>query len=128
MTTEEEVRDAVADTLNTISGLRAHAETPGHINPPAVVVIEVDTVFDATMARGSDDFTIRCRMFLGGDLRAAQRRMFSEIAKLKPVVDGNLGGAVDYSRLTRIRGDSEGQVDVGGSTFVVRDFDIEAVG
>jgi hypothetical protein len=117
----------LADHLDKLDGLRGWPYVPGQINPPAVVVVEVGVEFDATMARGSDQFDVRCRLIVGGDFRAAQDRLDDLVSQLKGHVDGDLGGQVDYARMTRIRGDSEGQVDVGGATFHVVDFDVEIV-
>lgn len=127
MATRQQVRKAVGDALDSIDGVRGHAYTPGQVNPPAVVVIEVDVSFDATMQRGADDFTVLCRAMTGGDLRAAQDKLDEIVSTVKAELDGDLDGTVHFARVSRIRGDTEGQIEVGGSTFAVIDFEIEVV-
>lgn len=125
MKTRQQVRKILAEHLDAVHGLRGHPYVPGQISPPAVVVVEVGVEFDVTMGRGSDQHNAVCRLLVGGDFRSAQDRLDGWVSQLKDVVDGDLGGQVDYARLTRIRGDSEGQIDVGGATFAVVDFDVE---
>lgn len=128
MATPKQVREAVADAIDAISGLRGHAYAPDQINPPAAVVIEVDVQFDAVMQRGADDFTVRVRLLTGGSLRAAQDKLWEMVSLLKDNIDGQVDtNVVSYARLARVRGDTEGPYEVGQRTFAGVDVDIEVV-
>ena len=126
-TTDTEVREAVAATLNEVDGLQADAFTPGRVNPPAAIVTEVDVQFDAAMGRASDEMTVRVRLLTGGDMLSAQLSLSQQIYAIRDALwdDPTLGDVVADCRLARRIGDSEGQIDVGGATYAVVDIELQ---
>ena len=129
MATDMQVRQALADSIDTISGIRGHAFTPGQVSPPAAIVIEIDVEFDASMQRGSDRMVALVRLLTGGDMRAAQARLSELVDEVRARIwdDPTLGDVVSDSRLRRKRGDTEGQVDAYGATFTVVDVEVEII-
>lgn len=127
--TDTEVREALATTLEAVTGLRPHAYVPASIAPPAAVVTEIDVDFDAAMGRASDEMTVRVRLLTSGELRAAQLNLSALTYAIRTALWENptLGDVVADSRLQRRIGDSEGQVDVGGATYTVVDLEIQVV-
>jgi len=123
------VRDAAAEILDGIDGLRGHPRAPRTVVPPAAVVTEVDADYDTTFGRGADTYTLIVRLLVGGDMRAAQIRLdeLADEVKGSFEADPTLGGVAHTSRVTRVRGDSEGEVDVGQQTFYVIDVEIEVI-
>jgi len=129
MATDYEVRVALADTLDAVDGLRTHAFTPGQVNPPAAVVISVDVQFDLAMQRGSERMLAVVRLLTGGEMRSAQITLSQLIYTCRDVLwdNASLGGVVQDARLARKRGESEGQIDVAGSTYAVVDYEVEVI-
>jgi len=127
--TDIEVRIALMDTLDAVPGLRTHAFTPGQINPPAAVLISMEVQFDLAMQRGSDRMMGVVRLLASGEMTTAQRTLSDLIYACRDVLwnEPELGGVVQDARLQRKRGDSEGQIDVGGATFAVVDFEVEVI-
>jgi hypothetical protein len=127
--TDTQVREALAAVIGKVDGLRAHPFVPGQINPPAAIVTEVNVDFDASMQRGSDEMTVLVRLLTGGDFRSAQQRLSELTYLIRDELwdDPTLGGVVADARLFRRRGDSEGQVDVGGGVFAVVDIEFQVV-
>jgi len=129
MATDTEVRIAVAETLKAVDGLRTHAFTPGQINTPAAVVIQVDVQFDHAMQRGSEHMVAIVRLLTSGELGAAQRSLSELAYQCRDAMwdDPSLGGVVSDARVRRKRGDSEGQVDAGGAVLTVVDIEVEVI-
>ena len=129
MATDTEVREALADSLSAVEGLRGHAYTPGQLQGRDAVVIEVNVDFDAAMQRGADEMNVVVRLLVGGDMRSAQQRLSGLVYTVRDRLwtDNTLDGTVSDCRLHRKRGDSEGQIDVGGSTFAVVDLEVQII-
>ena len=129
MATDIEVRQALAESIDQIDGIRGHEFTPGQVNPPAAIVIEMDVEFDASMQRGSDRMIALVRLLTGGDMRSAQTRLSQMVADVRARIwdDPTLGDVVSDCRLRRKRGDSEGQIDAYGATFAVVDVEVEII-
>lgn len=127
MATDDEVRIAFAAVTDTVDGLRAFAYTPGQINPPCLVVTEVDVTFDHAMSRGTDRFLVVARLLTSGDLEASQKKLSTFIYQVRDAIgaDPTLGGVAHDSRVVRKRGGSEGQITVAGGTFAVVDIETE---
>lgn len=123
----KQVLEALGTALDGIAGIHGHAYTPDTIQTDAAIVTELDVRFDATMQRGADDMTATVRLLTAGDFRSAQQRLFTLVATVRDGLDGDLGGVVHYARVSRIRGDSWGQITVGEQTFAVVDFEVEIV-
>lgn len=105
------VRDALKTALDTIDGLTVYATANSTVNPPAAVVLPGDPVisFDSTMARGADDMLFVVRLLVGQQTDyAAQDKIDAYLAgtgpsSVKAAVDGNLGGVVDFARVSQAR-------------------------
>lgn len=61
-----DVMQALADRLDTISGLRVYAFVPDSVQPPAAIVAYPETyTYDETMRRGLDRMTIPVYVLVG---------------------------------------------------------------
>lgn len=134
MSSRSAIRTALASTLGDgLSGIRAHPYTPRQINPPAMVVIELDQR-PSTFQKGAHDYTAVVRLLVSGDIRPAQEKIDEFMDQVEDVIDADatLGGTVDDATWSRTRGDSEGMLEMGGTngfaTYTVIDFDVEIVG
>lgn len=130
MSSDAEIRAALTETLtDAIPGLTGYTFTPSRVNLPAVVVSRAVTRFDSVMARGADDheYTVRvCVPWVEPEL--AQEAMSPFLApsgdgSVKEIVDGNLGGVVDFARV-REAGE-ETLREVAGLQVMTVDFVVE---
>lgn len=123
------VRTALAATIDGISGLTGLDYTSDTIHTDSAIITELDVRFDSTFARGADDMTAVVRLLTAGDFESAQERLDDLVSKLKDGIeaDESLGGVVHYARVSRIRGDSEGQLPIGEQTYAVIDVEVEIV-
>lgn len=115
------LRDAIQARLATIPGLRAHDIVPSQVNPPAAVVIPATITYDATMRRGSDDFTFVIQLVVSKAVdRVGQDRLDAFLSpfgssSVKAAVDGDLDGAADFAHVASV--DSYGAVEWGGIEY-----------
>lgn len=134
MSSRSAIRAGLATVLaNGLTGIRAHAYTPRQVNPPAMVVIELDQR-PSTFQKGAHDYTAVVRLLVGGDVRPAQEKIDEFMDQVEDVIDASptLDGTVDDATWSRTRGDSEGLLEMGGTngfaTYTVIDFEVEIVG
>jgi len=127
--TDYDVRLALMATLDLVPGLRTHAFTPGQVNPPAAVIVQLGVEFDMAMQRGSERMVAVVRLLVGGELATSQVTLSQLIYTIRDVLwdNADLGGAVQDARLMRKRGDSEGQLDLAGATYAVVDIEVEVI-
>lgn len=99
------IRQALADRLDTIPGLQAYPTARDQVNVPAAVVLPGGIDYDATLARGSDDFTFTVQLLVSQAVdRVAQDTLDGYLASagthsVKAAVDGDLDGTVHFARV-----------------------------
>lgn len=129
------IRKALADTLDGTAGFRAAAYTPRQLNPPQMVVTQLDqqpTAFGTP--NDSHDYTAVVRMLMAGDIESAQEKLDEAADAVEQALfdDQTLGGKVDFAVWQRTRGDSEGLIEMGGTsgfaTYAVLDFEVQISG
>lgn len=133
MASDKTIRDELVTRLRTVDGLTGYDHVPGRVNLPAAVVQRRRTAFDATMARGSDDFEYFVTVMVPwADMDLAQELMSAYLdtasdKSIKAAVEGgggNLGGSVDWVRV-REAGEEEIR-EVAGIQVLAVDFTVEA--
>lgn len=125
------VRTALSTALAAIPGLNTSPTAPGQVTIPMAFVMPGEPVvsFDSTMARGSDDFQFIVRLLVGNQTDyASQGEIDKYLAgtgthSVKEAVDGNLGGAVDFSRVATAR--NYGEFDHNGVIYLGVEFVVE---
>lgn len=125
------VRTALKTTLSSIDGLTVYDTAPGQVTVPAAYVLPGDPVvaFDSTMARGSDDFQFIVRVLVSASVADASQNNLDKYlagtgaASIKATVDGNLGGAVDFARVSQAR--NYGEYEHNGTTYLGVEFVVE---
>jgi hypothetical protein len=121
--TTADIRDGLADRLETISGLRVYRYYPGQINTPAAVVSRRQTRYDQTID-GAEDYTFAVTLFVqkGEDVTAQKALdLYLDPAGTSSVVaaihgDPTLGGVVDFSRV--VSAERDGLVEYAGVEYV----------
>lgn len=128
MATEDEIRVGWAATVGQIDGWGAYPYTPGQIHTPCAIVTQVDVEFDIAMQRGGDRFVVRAFLLTSGDLESAQKVIGLHVLAVRDAIaaDPTLGGVAMDARVTRKRGDSDGQIQMrDGQTYVVAEIETE---
>lgn len=128
----ETYREALADAVSTIDGLRCTPYLTDQVNPPHAM-IDLEVNYDLTFARGADVLTVYLMVF---DQRKSERsaqirlddwRDGSSTTSIKYVVenDTTLATKCDYTRVV-----SAGRptvVTVGTVDYLMVEFQLEAV-
>jgi hypothetical protein len=122
----------LAETLKTISGLRASAFVPPKIEPPMAVVGLGAGTYDDTLA-GSMTADLSVLVLVSrADDRSAQARLDDYISptgtySVKATVDADptLGGAVGSASV--VSWADPGEFEVGGVSYVGVEFTVEAI-
>jgi hypothetical protein len=103
----DDVMQALADRLDTITGLRVHAHPPDKITPPAAVVTYPDRVdYDQTYARGMDRLELPVVVLVGKVSARASRDDLARFvdgsgaASVKAVIESGTYTAFDTVRVT----------------------------
>jgi hypothetical protein len=125
-----EIRDGLADRLETISGLRVHDTWPGQISPPVAIVANGETRYDVTLD-GVDDSTFTITVFVQfANDRVAQDaldayRSPSGASSIATAVHGDptLGGIVDFARVVSASPDKI--TPYAGVEYLACDFTVE---
>lgn len=112
MATVAEIREAIATSLQTISGLQVYARPPGEIAVPAAIVRRRQTTYDVTFD-GDDDTTFAVTVFVSFantdvatdaiDAYLSPTGASSLVAAIH--TDPTLGGVVAYARVTSAEGE-----------------------
>lgn len=127
------LRSGLATRLATITGLNVYANPVGLINPPAALVIPAGDFlhFDATMGRGSDNFTFTIRLLvaetvadLGQDALDAYLAG-SGASSIKAAIEAGttLAGIASFAVVTGAGG--YGGYEYGGIDYLGVDFSVE---
>lgn len=107
------IRDGLKARLATISGLHAYARAPKELRLPAAVVVPesgVAIAYNATMGRGSDDFTFRIFLLVSEtveDLSQHKLDDYLDGSGAKSIIaaidaDDTLGGVVHFTRVVGV--------------------------
>jgi hypothetical protein len=111
VTADSAIRRGLAQRLRTIEGLEAYTFITSRPNVPAAMVSRRHTAYDATMARGSDDFEYLITMAVSwADPEVAQESMSRYLdtagdlsVKAAVEAEDTLGGVVDFARVVEAR-------------------------
>lgn len=129
MASVTQIRKAIAARCGTIAGLNAYPTAPGQVVVPAAIVLPGPIAYDATMRRGSDDFTFTLRLLASqASSDAGQDALDAYVSSsgpssIKSVVDGDLDGVVDFARVASM--DSYGEIEWNGVLYLGADFTVE---
>lgn len=127
------LRDGLAARLDTIPGVQAYARPPGSINAPAAIIIPSSNFlnFDATMARGSDEFAFTVRLLVPmtvGEIAQDALDAYLEGAgeySVKTAIEGGgtMGGICSFAVVTGAQG--YGSYEYGGIDYLGCEFTVE---
>lgn len=127
------VMQAVADRLDTITGLRVYAYPPDTVQPPAAVVTYPGTyTYDATYGRGMDRIEDLGVVVLVGNVsdrasrdKIAQWANGSGATSIKAVLESGTYSAFDTIRVTRAVFDI---ISVAGVEHLAATFTLDIAG
>ena len=126
-----DIRQALADALASIYGLRVSATMQDAPNPPVAMVYPDLITYDLNANRGADEYSFVILVIVG---RAADRSAQNNLDRfavgpdsVKTAVerDRTLGGVVNTCRITEMR--NYQQLVVGDTAFLSVEFVVEAV-
>jgi hypothetical protein len=127
------LRAGIAARLATIPGLTVYASPPGQVNVPAAIVLPAAdfVTFDATMGRGSDDFSFLARVLVADTVAdVGQDSLDAYLAgsgahSVKAAIegDGTLGGIASYAVVTSAR--AYGDYEYAGLSYLGVEFAVE---
>jgi len=125
------IRTGLKNNLATISGLNAHEKAPASIVVPTAFLIPGSIEFDETMSRGVDLYTLTVRLLVQRATdQIAQENLDPYLAgsgasSIKAAIesDQTLGGAADWTRVTRVS--RYGDIDHAGLGYLGADFTVE---
>lgn len=126
MATVTEIRKGLAEAIRVgVPALHSHATVPDSFTTPVAMVFGPERIrYDSTMARGSDEYRIPVRIYVGRvDEKGAQDRLDAFVSgdgpqslKVAIEADSTLGGVVDFARVEEAR--NYGPYQSGQSTFL----------
>ena len=130
MATVTEIRAGLADAIRrNVPALRAYPTVPDSFVTPAAMVFGPERIrYDSTMARGSDEYRLILRVYVGRvDEKGAQDKLDAYISgqgsqsiKLAIEADASLGGVVDFARVEEAR--NYGPYQSGQSSYLGVEF------
>ncbi len=112
MATNEQIREGLADRLETIAGLNVYRKAPGNITVPAAIIRRRQTQYDVTLD-GADDTTYGITVFASfANVEVAHETLdaYLDPAGASSVVaavhaEPTLGGVVDFTRVASAEGE-----------------------
>jgi len=126
------IRQALADNLATISGLRTAAEVPDLPNPPIAIVALRSVTYDGAFNKGMTNYNFAVTVIVGRAAeREAQRRLDAYIStgdtSIKGAVesDSTLGGYAFDCRVVSM--DSVGSLNISDTTYLAADFTVAVI-
>lgn len=134
MTTIAEVRDAIANCIDTIPGLRSAAYIQDQITPPIAHVMPLDFDPRLVFSEAKSVYKFQIRVYVGrtpAEQNQAALDTYREVHGSHSITaavqdDTNWGGVeVDYAKVTRIG--SVGVAEVGGVPYLVLQIDVEVL-
>ncbi len=131
MSSIADLRDGIAERLETVPNLRVSATFLDAPRPPVAMVLPERVDYDLNANRGADTFFFLISLLVGrADDRAAQRNIDTYIVGAGSVkaaieADRTLGGVANTARVTEMR--NYGQVSVGDVVYLGVEFEVEVV-
>jgi len=131
MSSIADLRDGIAERLETVPNLRVSATFLDAPRPPVAMVLPERVDYDLNANRGADTFFFLISLLVGrADDRAAQRNIDTYIVGTDSVkaaieADRTLGGVANTARVTEMR--NYGQVSVGDVVYLGVEFEVEVV-
>ena len=134
MATLTGIRQGIGTALESITSLTVKDYVPDSIEPPTAVVGVVENiVYDSTMARGSDTYTIPIFLNVSrGDAQDSQETLDAYLAptgssSIKQAVesDTSLGGACDSVRV--VEADNYGVYNINNINYLGVEFEVEII-
>jgi len=125
------IRQALADKMGNVYGLRSSATMPDAPRPPQAVILPDRIEYDLDMSRGADTFFFLVTVIVGrADDRAAQNnldRFVSGTDSIKAAIEADmtLGGVVNFARVTEMT--NYRQINVGDTIYLGAEFEVEVV-
>jgi hypothetical protein len=128
MSSVTEIRDALAEALSAIVGLRVSNVMIDAPRPPQAIIMPLRVDYDLNARRGADEYQFVVTLMVGrADSRSAQNELDPYIVgegsvKAAIEADRTLGGKVNTCRVTEMRNYgaiSYGEVLYLGCEFVV---------
>lgn len=126
------VMDAVADQIDTITGLRVHAFPADNVTPPAAIVSYPETyTYDSTYGRGMDRIALPVVVVVGRVPDRTTRDLIgayvngSGASSLKEVLESGTYTAFDSVRVQDVEFD---YVDIGGTNYLAAVFTLDIAG
>ena len=126
------IRQALANNLATISGLRTAAEVPDLPNPPIAIVGLRSVSYDGAFNKGMTTYNFAVTVIVGRAAeREAQRRLDAYIStgasSVKSAVesDSTLGGNAYDCRVVSM--DSVGSLNISDTTYLAADFTVTVI-
>jgi len=123
------VMQAVADRIDTVTGLRVYAHPPDSVEAPAAIVTYPDTyTYDATYGRGMDRIEALPVVLLVGKVsgrasrdKVAQYVKGSGAGSMKAVIESGTYTAFDTVRVASVTFDiiAVASVEYLGATFIL---------
>lgn len=134
MATLTGIRQGIGTALESITSLTVKDYVPDSIEPPTAVVGVVENiVYDSTMARGSDTYTIPIFLYVSRvDAQDSQETLDAYLAptgssSIKQAVesDTSLGGACDSVRV--VEADNYGVYNINNINYLGVEFEVEII-
>lgn len=131
MATLTDIRQALADALATVYGLRVSATMPDAPRPPMAMVYPESISYDLNANRGADLYTFLITVIVGrADERSAQKNLDRFVVgddSVKTAIerDRSLGGVVDTCRVVEMR--NYQSILVGDVNYLAVEFEVEVV-
>ena len=134
MATLTGIRQGIGTALESITSLTVKDYVPDSIEPPTAVVGVVENiVYDSTMARGSDTYTIPIFLYVSRvDAKDSQETLDAYLAptgssSIKQAVesDTSLGGACDSVRV--VEADNYGVYNINNINYLGVEFEVEII-
>ena len=134
MATLTGIRQGIGTALESITSLTVKDYVPDSIEPPtAVVGVGENIVYDSTMARGSDTYTIPILLYVSRvDAQDSQETLDAYLAptgssSIKQAVesDTSLGGACDSVRV--VEADNYGVYNINNINYLGVEFEVEII-
>jgi len=126
-----DIRQALADKMGNVYGLRSSATMPDAPRPPQAVILPDRIEYDLDMARGADTFFFLVTVIVGrADDRAAQNNLDQFVSgtdSIKAAIEADmtLGGVVNFARVTEMT--NYRQINVGDTIYLGAEFEVEVV-